>query len=154
MTAYKDLSKEELLELKNGLEAQFTEVKARGLKLDMSRGKPSAEQLNLSMGMMDVAKLMMSNAAEGGLYDVEEFEHVDGWGYQHTTVMENFACHILEGTPLLAPGSEGINGVNLANAAQLSSWLNQEVANPVDPELYAKELNKRIAAEGKFPVRE
>ena len=54
MTAYKDLSKEELLELKNGLEAQFTEVKARGLKLDMSRGKPSAEQLNLSMGMMDV----------------------------------------------------------------------------------------------------
>ena len=39
MTAYKDLSKEELLELKNRLEAQFTEVKARGLKLDMSRGR-------------------------------------------------------------------------------------------------------------------
>ena len=53
MTAYKDLSKEELLELKSGLEAQFEEVKAKGLKLDMSRGKPSADQLNLSMGMMD-----------------------------------------------------------------------------------------------------
>ena len=38
MTAYKDLSKEELLELKSGLEAQFEEVKAKGLKLDMSRG--------------------------------------------------------------------------------------------------------------------
>ena len=50
MTAYKDLSKEELLELKSGLEAQFEEVKAKGLKLDMSRGKPSADQLNLSMG--------------------------------------------------------------------------------------------------------
>lgn len=48
---------------------------------------------------------------------------------------------------------DGIHGVNLANAAQLSSWLGKEVENPVDPELYAAELNKRIAAEGKFPLR-
>ena len=33
MTAYKDLSREELLELKSGLEARFEEVKAKGLKL-------------------------------------------------------------------------------------------------------------------------
>ena len=43
MTAYKDLSKEELLELKKGLEARFEEIKAKGLSLDMSRGKPAAE---------------------------------------------------------------------------------------------------------------
>ena len=36
MAAYKDLTKEELLELKSGLQAQFEEVTARGLKLDMS----------------------------------------------------------------------------------------------------------------------
>ena len=54
MTAYKDLSKEELLELKKGLEARFEEIKAKCLPLDMSRGKPAADQLNLSMGMMDV----------------------------------------------------------------------------------------------------
>ena len=54
VTAYKELSKEELLELKSSLEAQFEEVKAQNLNLDMSRGKPSTEQLNLSMGMMDV----------------------------------------------------------------------------------------------------
>ena len=77
MTAYKDLSKEELLELKNGLEAQFTEVKARGLKLDMSRGKPSAEQLNLSMGMMDVLNSSANLICEDGV-DCRNYGGLDG----------------------------------------------------------------------------
>ena len=53
MVAYNELSKEELLNLKGELENQFSEVKAKGLNLDMSRGKPSAAQLDLAMGMMD-----------------------------------------------------------------------------------------------------
>ncbi len=123
-------------------------------KATIYRMKKSEEEMNATMSMMDVAKLTMSNSGASELYETEEFENTDGWGFQHTTVMENFALHILTGSPLLAPGSDGINGVNLANAAQLSSWLGKEVDNPVDPELYAEELNKRIAAEGKFPVRE
>ena len=67
--------------------------------------------------------------------------------------MENFALHCLTGSPLLAPGSDGINGVNLANSSQLSAWTGREVSNPCDPEEYARELDKRIAEEGKFPVR-
>lgn len=54
MTAYKDLSREELLEIKKKLEKEFDKVRAQGLHLDMSRGKPSKVQLDLSMGMMDV----------------------------------------------------------------------------------------------------
>ena len=54
MTAYKDRSREELLQEKELLEAKFQEIEGKGLKLDMSRGKPSEAQLNLSMGMMDV----------------------------------------------------------------------------------------------------
>ncbi|MCR5742947.1 MAG: aminotransferase [Lachnospiraceae bacterium] len=54
MKSYQDMSRNELLREKNRLESQFEEVKAKGLKLDMSRGKPSAAQLDLSMGMMDV----------------------------------------------------------------------------------------------------
>ena len=56
MTAYRDMSREELLELKSRLEKEFEDVKGKGLKLDMSRGKPSKAQLDLSMGMMDVLK--------------------------------------------------------------------------------------------------
>ena len=54
MKAYSQLNKEELLALKNDLEKQFEDVKAKGLKLDMSRGKPSKAQLDLSNGMMDI----------------------------------------------------------------------------------------------------
>lgn len=111
------------------------------------------DEMNREMDMGEVAKLTMGNSAGGGLYTEEIIEAEGGWGSQHAAVMENFALHVLEGTPLLAPGSEGINGVNLANAALLSAWLGKEVDNPVDEELYLEELNKRIAAEGKFPTR-
>ena len=77
MTAYKDLSREELLELKSGLEARFTEIKAKGLKLDMSRGKPSAEQLNLSMEMMDVLNSSADLICEDGV-DCRNYGGLDG----------------------------------------------------------------------------
>ena len=77
MTAYKDLSKEELLELKSGLEARYTEIKAKGLKLDMSRGKPSVEQLNLSMGMMDVLNSSADLTCEDGV-DCRNYGGLDG----------------------------------------------------------------------------
>lgn len=138
------------------------------LEIDLDKGKivvdnsktatiyrmdKSEAEMNATMSMMDVMKLTSGNSAGGSGINVETIENTDGWGYQHTTVMENFALHILEGAPLLAPGSDGINGVNLANATQLSSWLGKEVENPVDEDLYLAELNKKIAAEGKFPTR-
>ncbi|MBO5335663.1 MAG: aminotransferase [Lachnospiraceae bacterium] len=54
MKAYQELSKEELLTLKEQLNAEYEEAKAKGLKLDMSRGKPGVSQLALSMPMLDV----------------------------------------------------------------------------------------------------
>jgi len=54
MKPYVEMTKEELQELRKELSAQYKEFQGRDLKLDMSRGKPSAEQLDISMGMMDV----------------------------------------------------------------------------------------------------
>lgn len=50
---YNDMSKEELLALKESLNKEYAEAKAKGLALDMSRGKPSAKQLDVSLGLLD-----------------------------------------------------------------------------------------------------
>lgn len=54
MKSYKSMSKDELLAEKAALEKAYEDFKNQGLKLDMSRGKPSVEQLDLSMDMMDI----------------------------------------------------------------------------------------------------
>jgi DNA-binding transcriptional MocR family regulator len=54
MKLYQDMSKEELEQLQKELSAAYEDAKGKGLKLDMSRGKPSTEQLNFSMGLLDV----------------------------------------------------------------------------------------------------
>ncbi len=43
-----------MLALKAELTKQYKKIQARDLKLDMSRGKPCTEQLDISMGMMDI----------------------------------------------------------------------------------------------------
>ena len=51
---YNEMSKEQLLQLKAELDERYKEAKAKGLNLNMSRGKPSATQLNVTMDMLDV----------------------------------------------------------------------------------------------------
>ena len=50
---YNDMSKEELLALKESLNKEYAEAKSKGLALDMSRGKPSPAQLDVSLGLLD-----------------------------------------------------------------------------------------------------
>ncbi len=77
MKAYSKMTKEELTVLKGKLEKQFEEVKGKGLKLDMSRGKPSKEQLDLSVGMMDVLTSESDLASVDG-YDCRNYGVLDG----------------------------------------------------------------------------
>ena len=51
---YQEMTKDELLREQESLLARYKEFQAKGLQLDMSRGKPCKEQLDLSVGMNDV----------------------------------------------------------------------------------------------------
>ena len=110
---------------------------------------PEAE-LSENMDMQDVMRLFMGQVNMEDYVKVTEEEFVMPQGLQHISVLNNFADHIVNGEPLLANGEEGINGVTLANAMHLSSWLDKEVDYNVDGDLYLAELNKRIVEEGKF----
>lgn len=50
----KNMTKAELTAFRDEAKKQYEEFKARGLKLDMSRGKPCAEQLDMSLPMLDI----------------------------------------------------------------------------------------------------
>jgi predicted dehydrogenase len=67
-------------------------------------------------------------------------------GEQHVGILKNFADAALDGVPLIAPAAEGLPSVELANAMLLSTWTGQTVELPFPAELYARWLEKKIAA--------
>jgi predicted dehydrogenase len=69
----------------------------------------------------------------------------EGHGGQHNEVLRNFADAILDGAPLIAPATEGIHSVELANAMLLSAWLGRSVSLPIDGREYERHLRERIA---------
>ena len=77
MKKYSEMSKEELLTLKAELDKEYADIKAQGLALDMSRGKPAADQLDLSMGLMDVLSSDSDLKCETGV-DCRNYGVIDG----------------------------------------------------------------------------
>ena len=74
---YNDMSKEELLALKESLNKEYAEAKAKGLALDMSRGKPSAKQLDVSLGLLDTINSSSDLKSEDGT-DCRNYGVLDG----------------------------------------------------------------------------
>ena len=67
-----------------------------------------------------------------------------GGGDEHTKITRNWVDCIRNGTPLLAKGEEGINGVALSNAMLLSTWTDKWVDLPLDDNLYLRKLKEKI----------
>lgn len=123
-------------------------------KVTITRLAEDERSLSDKMSMQDVAKLFRGEMDPSDVYTVEEKEYESVWGQQHIDVLSNFAAHVNDGTPLIADGTEGINGVRLASGMQLSAWTGREIDLVGYPaEEYLAELNKRIEDEGKFPAR-
>ena len=71
---------------------------------------------------------------------------LDGKNEQHAGIINNFTNAILGIEEQFVEGVEGIAGVELMNAIELSGWKNgEEVTLPINEELYLEELNKRRA---------
>lgn len=71
----------------------------------------------------------------------------DGENPQHKGIINNFINALLGREELFVDGTEGINGVELMNAIELSGWRNgAPVSIPVNENEYLEELNKKISA--------
>lgn len=77
MQAYANMTKEQLLEEEAKLRQVYQEYQGKGLQLDMSRGKPSPEQLDLAMELLNALDTESVMKAENGL-DVRNYGGLDG----------------------------------------------------------------------------
>ena len=74
---YENLGKEELSKKVSELRKQYEEYQALGLRLDISRGKPSPEQLELSMPMLDTLHSNVDYLSEDG-FDTRNYGALTG----------------------------------------------------------------------------
>ena len=77
MKPFAEMTKEELQALRKELAVKYREYQGQDLRLDMSRGKPSIDQLDLSMGMMDVLTSDMDLTCDDGT-DCRNYGVLDG----------------------------------------------------------------------------
>ncbi|MBQ7822146.1 MAG: Gfo/Idh/MocA family oxidoreductase [Clostridia bacterium] len=76
--------------------------------------------------------------------DVFEVKFEERKKQEHLLIIENFTNHIIKGTPLLAPGYEGINGLSISNAMHLSAWKNETIDMPGNGDEFYALLQERI----------
>lgn len=116
-------------------------------EIAFDKGKIVAEGNKLTVTKLDTAlseyygdKANTFSAPES---TVEEFEFENGGG-QHVDILNAFAGKILHGTPLIAEGQEGINGLTVSNAMHLSAFLGETVELPLDADLFYEKLMEKV----------
>lgn len=139
-------------EYENGASAVFitTTGEAPGtnrLEITGSKGKLVHEGKTLTFWKNEVDAKEWCRTCDNGFKkpSCEKIEWTfEDAGPQHVGIFKNFTEHLLKGTPLLASGYEGINGLSISNAMMLSSWKNDWIELPNDGAEFKKELFKRV----------
>lgn len=117
-------------------------------EIQLDKAKIVAEGDKLTVLEYDMTEQEFSKTSTNPFGTVAAHEidpQLDGKNPQHVGVINAWGGAILRGEPLVASGTEGINGLTLSNAMHLSSWLNKEVEIPFDEDLFFEELKKRVA---------
>ena len=115
------------------------------IQLDKAKLVAENDQLKIMEFEMTEQEFSKTNTAPfGQIKTVEVDPELDGQNPQHKGVINAWVDAILMGTPLIADGREGINGLTLSNAMHLSSFLGKPVDLPFDHDIYYEELMKRV----------
>lgn len=72
-----EMNKSELISFKNSVQDEYDAFKSLGLKLNMARGKPSSEQLDLTMPMLDILNANSNLNDQNGV-DTRNYGGLDG----------------------------------------------------------------------------
>ena len=113
-----------------------------------TRGKVVLENNRLAFTRNEVDMIQFSRTAKLG------FARPDVWHVEipfadaalpHATLMQNFVDAILDGTPLIAPGEDGLASVELANVMLYSSLMNHSVELPLNGGAFEHKLQQLIA---------
>ncbi len=119
------------------------------LEVSGDRGKVVIEGGKLTWWRTRVPVSEFNREYTGGFGSPEVWKvevPVRGKGGAHTAIFKDFVSAIEKGTPLIAPGAEGIKGLEISNAMLLSAWTDSWVDIPVDEDLYYEKLKERIAS--------
>ncbi|MDD4495922.1 MAG: Gfo/Idh/MocA family oxidoreductase [Eubacteriales bacterium] len=119
------------------------------LEIVGDRGKLVLEDDKIVFWELEIPERQFNKDYQGGFGqpDCRKCEiKADGEYTLHAGIMRDWVSAIFKGTPLLAPGYEGIKGLQISNAMHLSAWLDDWASIPVDEDLFYRELNKRIAS--------
>jgi predicted dehydrogenase len=111
------------------------------------RGKIVIENEKLEFWRLRVPERQFNREYKGGFGAPECWKcevPIRGDETGHSGITSNWVETILKGTPLLAPGVEGINGLQLSNAMHLSAWTDSWADLPVNEDLYYDLLQQRI----------
>jgi len=76
MKGFQQLGHQELPQIKQQLKERYREFQSKNISLDMTRGKPCSEQLDLAMGLFDCAGSSHYAAADGS--DCRNYGGLDG----------------------------------------------------------------------------
>ena len=152
---YNDFTVDDAIDLQVSYESGFhgTFISATGeapginrLEIWGSKGRLTLEgnKITLAENAVDTEEFGKTNMEKFARipYEVHE-EILDGQINPYTAVFENFANHLLEGTPLCADGYDGLRQVQLANAVYVSGWEEKRVQIPVGDDRYRNGLALR-----------